>query len=76
MAANSGNCVGALTTTTLATSATLTFSGTRAASPFCTADASNGAISVGITSVSTSSVTFGVSAALSGSIYYHCLPGG
>jgi len=74
--ASSGNCVGAITTSTLATAATLNWSGTRGAAPVCLADANSGAISVGITSVSTSGATFGLSAGLTGTIYYHCFQGG
>jgi len=56
------------------TSVTVNFSATLGATPICLADANNSAISVGVTSVSTSAVTFGASATLgSGHIYFHCL---
>jgi hypothetical protein len=74
--ANSGNCVGALTTTTLATAATLNFSATRSQVPFCVGMTDSGAISLGATSVTTGLVTFGLSGVLTGTIYYACLPGG
>lgn len=55
------------------TGCTLTFDIPFSSTPVCTASTDSGAISVGITSISTTAVTFGLSASLvSGSIFYQC----
>ncbi len=70
-----GNCVGAVTTSTLATSVTVNWSGTRSAAPFCTCTTNSVASFCAVTSVTTGHVVFGLSAGLTGTINYSCLLG-
>lgn len=64
---------GVITTATAATSCTLTFASAFASAPVCVANSSTSASAVGVNSIGTSAVTFGLSAALTGTIYYLCL---
>lgn len=55
------------------TACTLTFAKTWAGTPACVATSGSGSISAGVTAISTTAVTFGLSATLGdGKIYYFC----
>ena len=75
LATGSTDSYGQITTGSgVVTSCALNFSHTLSRQPFCILSTNSTAITADVASVSTSVVTFGLSATLtSGQIYYHCL---
>lgn len=64
---------GAITSGTAATACTLPFNRTFTTTPVCVCSSNSSAVACSVTALSATSVTFGLSAALSGTIYYICV---
>lgn len=63
---------GVITTGTAATACTMAFGATWGATPVCVVSSSSAASIVGISAISTTSITFTIGTALTGSLYYIC----
>lgn len=63
---------GVITTGTAATACTMAFGATWGATPVCVVSSSSAVSVVGISAISTTSVTFTIGTALTGSLYYIC----